>query len=196
VGLNEKGLDQANRLAERLSSQFPIDVLYSSPLNRAKQCATIISEKLGIEIQFTDDLLEYSFGPIAGIRYDDVKERYPDLYTELINWSEAPLEDRFSRPELPGLEPMDHIKTRIQRFTEKVIAENEGHHIAVVTHGGFIKCAMTFFSGAPFSQKMPFFVENASISIVDFYKGNPVIRLVNDISHTNDVLKMLKPLPL
>ena len=196
VGLNEKGFDQANKLAERLSKQFPIDVLYSSPLNRAKQTATIIAEKIGLDIQYSDDLLEYSFGPIAGMNFDEVKAKYPELYAEIVSWSDAPIEDRFSRPELRGWEPMDHIKARIQHFTEKAIAENEGRRIAVVTHGGFIKCAITYFAGAPFTQKIPFFVENTSISIVDFYKGNSVIRLVNDISHTDDSLKLLKPLPL
>ena len=196
VSLDEKGFDQANKLAQRLSKQFPIDMIYSSPLMRAKQTATVIAESFGLDINYSDELIEYSFGPIAGMRFDDVKNKLPDLYEELIEWSEAPVEEKFSRPDLPGLESLESMKSRIQRFTEKVIAENEGRRIAVVTHGGFIKCAMTYFAGAPFTQKIPFFVENTSISIVDFYKGNAVIRLVNDISHTDDNLKLLRPLPL
>ena len=65
VGLNEKGIWQAEQLAERLA-EFPIKAIYSSDLQRAIHTATIINKKHQLKLR-TDPLLrEINFGEYNG----------------------------------------------------------------------------------------------------------------------------------
>lgn len=196
ISLDKKGFEQADQLAQRMKQQFPVDVVYSSPLKRTKQTAKAVAEAFNLEVSYYEDLIEFSFGKIAGMKFDEVKAVYPDLYRDLMDWSEAPNDGSITRPVFSEFEPMEVLQARIKRFTERILAENAGKRVAVITHGGLIKCCMHYYAGGSFDRKMPFFIDNTSISIVDFYKGNATIRLVNDISHTGNDLKLSRPLPL
>ena len=57
VELSELGIKQAKVLAKRFS-KIPIDLIYSSPMTRAKKTAEIINKNLKKEIIYTDFLKE------------------------------------------------------------------------------------------------------------------------------------------
>ncbi len=194
--LDEKGLDQANKLALRMKSQFPIDAIYSSPLARAMKTAEIIADAVNRKVSFYDDLHEVSFGIATSKRFTDLEESDPQIFHEMIDWVEAPFDEGLHRPQNLGFESNESIQNRIKQFTDKILKEHEGKRVAAVSHGGFIKCSLLYYASGSFDRKVPFFVDNASISIIDFYKGNPTIRLVNDISHTGDDLDLARPMPL
>ena len=196
VELDEKGLDQAEKLAARIKNQFPVDEIISSPLSRTKQTARIIARAINKEISCYDDLHEVSFGIATSKKFTDLQTTNPDVYQEMLAWIEAPYEQGLHRPEKLDFESKESIQNRIKQFTKKILTEHEGKRIAAVSHGGFIKCSLLYYASGSFDRKVPFFVDNASISIIDFYKGNPTIRLVNDISHTGDDLELARPLPL
>ncbi len=69
--LSESGLKQAEFVAKRFSN-IPLDVIISSPYQRAKETARIISEASGKAIRFTELLSEFK-GPreLEGKRKDD-----------------------------------------------------------------------------------------------------------------------------
>ena len=50
------GLQQAEQTAQYLFSHYQIDVLYSSPLQRAYQTALPISKRFNLPIQIEEDL--------------------------------------------------------------------------------------------------------------------------------------------
>lgn len=60
VHLNEKGLSQAQAVAERLKS-VPIKAVYSSPLERAMETAEPLAKALGLEIVQRPGLLELKY---------------------------------------------------------------------------------------------------------------------------------------
>ncbi|MBU0997969.1 histidine phosphatase family protein [Patescibacteria group bacterium] len=57
VTLTKEGIKQAKSLANRLTN-LKIDFIYSSPQVRAKQTSQIISKKLGVPIEFWENLKE------------------------------------------------------------------------------------------------------------------------------------------
>lgn len=57
VPLSELGLQQAHNTAKRFKN-IDIDLIYSSPLMRAKQTAEIINKKIKVPIEYWDDLSE------------------------------------------------------------------------------------------------------------------------------------------
>src|SRR5262245_46397897 len=74
VDLSDDGRAQARALAERLAGH-PIRAVYSSPLSRTVETATLLSEPHRLPIQNRDGLREISHGHWEGLGRSDVQKR-------------------------------------------------------------------------------------------------------------------------
>lgn len=70
--LTKRGIEQANSIAEYLRGK-QVEVVYSSPLERAIQTSRIISDKLGLAVVELPGLSDMDYGEIAGRDTDDDK---------------------------------------------------------------------------------------------------------------------------
>ncbi len=57
--LSEKGIKQAEHIAEKLKKDFKIEKIISSPLLRARQTSKIVNNILKIEITISDEITEW-----------------------------------------------------------------------------------------------------------------------------------------
>lgn len=62
--LTEAGIRQVENILPLLPTDF--DLLFSSPLKRAKQSAEIIAKHTGKEIIFSKEIMEQDFGEFSG----------------------------------------------------------------------------------------------------------------------------------
>jgi len=193
IPINDVGHQQAQKMAERVKQQYPVDVIYTSPLLRTMQTAAYLGKTFNLPVFPNEDLLEYGFGDLSDIRVSQIKETNPTLYQQIAIWNESEYSENPIRPEIPGAEPMKDFKKRMQSFTDLVIQKHAGQQVVAVSHGGFIKSFVYYHVGGDFSRYVPFWVDNTSLTIVDFYKGNPVIRLFNDNSHIKEELEYGRP---
>ena len=65
IELNEKGLSQASDTADMLRD-LAFDIIFCSPLKRAKQTAEIINDDRGLNIIFDERLRERNYGEFEG----------------------------------------------------------------------------------------------------------------------------------
>jgi broad specificity phosphatase PhoE len=86
IELDEIGLQQAQRIADRLERE-PIEAIYSSPLLRAKATAEVIAARFNLPVTPDARLMEYDFGVISGLTWDEVSENHPELANR---WLEDP----------------------------------------------------------------------------------------------------------
>src|SRR3712207_163192 len=77
--LTKLGISQAKALGERLKDT-QIDVIYSSPIERAYKTAEIIKGNKDIEIIKHDGLKEFNYGDWEGLTIDEI-EKNP-IYTK------------------------------------------------------------------------------------------------------------------
>lgn len=181
--LDEIGKDQAARVARRLKS-FPISTIYSSPIMRTKQTAQAIADELGFaDIQFRDDLKEYYFGIAADHTMEEVREENEAVYNEMITWMNMDPSQSGPHLYIPGAELFEDFEARIRRFTAEILENNPGQVVCAVTHMGLIKGYMAVHFGGGIQQHMNYNALNTSLTIIDFYKGIPVLAAFNDISH-------------
>lgn len=124
VLLTEKGKEQANIIADKLKD-IPIDVIYSSPLNRALETANIINSKRKkiLPIKVTNELIEVDYGIYEGVSKSNFD--YKKFWNYL---DENNLNNFFS------------FAWPIIRFIYgEVLTKNYGKDILLVTHGGVSK---------------------------------------------------------
>jgi len=193
IPINEIGHQQAKLMAERVKAEYAIDVLYASPLQRTMQTAEYVSQACNLTVIPNQDLIEYGFGDLSDTKAATLKETNPALHEQIVAWFESDFSDSPIRPNIPGSEPIEEFKNRIRAFTDLILEKHPGQLVAAVSHGGFIKSFLYYHTGGDFSRYIPFWVDNVSLSIVDFYRGNPVIRLFNDNSHIHETLEYGRP---
>ncbi|ARI76628.1 histidine phosphatase family protein [Halobacillus mangrovi] len=122
IPLDKEGREDAEKLAERLETE-KWDALFSSPLQRAKQTADIISRKVGLHIKFDPRLREAGGGQIEGTTEEERVGKWGE------NWRSLEL----------GMEKPESVVKRSLSFMEDLAEENApGVNIIVVSHGGVI----------------------------------------------------------
>ncbi len=124
--LNERGLEQTQRLARRLA-EAGIARILSSDLARASMTAEVLRAATGAGLELEPLLQERNFGDVRGTAY-------ADLGTDLFAPDYAP----------PGGETWEVFHARVDAAWERVqeaaartasARANAGLHLAVVTHG-------------------------------------------------------------
>ncbi len=79
VKLNEKGVSQSVLLAKRLAKE-KIDMIFSSPQERALQTAEIVAEPHGLGVITHAGLSERSHGPVDGMTREEIWKKHPKVW--------------------------------------------------------------------------------------------------------------------
>jgi broad specificity phosphatase PhoE len=160
-------------LAARLKDT-KIDKVYSSDLMRARQTAKIIFE--GRPIEEMADLREMNFGIFERLKYEQLIEKYPELYR---SWIDNP-----EKVITPNGEGLRGLSNRVEERLSAIICRNEGKRAAVVTHGGPIRIVLC--KALKLDLKMFWQIEQqlCALNIIDYDEGSPpsVIKM-NDTSY-------------
>jgi 2,3-bisphosphoglycerate-dependent phosphoglycerate mutase len=129
--LSELGMRQAQAVAKRWQKEGrTFDHIISSPLIRAKQTAEIICQKLQVPLTLDPDWMERNNGHLAGLRPDEIAERYPGprffhLYQPIGEIGESQWE----------------LYLRAGRAIQGLIARPAGRYL-VISHGGILNLAL------------------------------------------------------
>lgn len=132
--LSDLGKKQAEILAQRLQL-LSIDVFYSSPLNRARKTAEVISAKTGNPVELWDELREWrNPTEIVGLSLSSpeaksIKKLIKDNYQKG-DW-------RYSDEET-----FQELRDRGQKAIKKMLAQ-KAKKVLCVSHAGIIKMIVT-----------------------------------------------------
>lgn len=172
VPLNGEGRSQCRALAARMSA-IPLDVVYTSDLSRAQECARMIAGDHTVVLDTR--LREVNVGRCTGLTVAEIAAREPDYYA-------AMKADPDSTP-FPGGESAHDVKQRTLEVFAAIRARYPQGQVAVVTHGGVIKLLVGEVLGLPMSERHRMVLENCGLTLIEW--GNDVRRLrsLNDTGH-------------
>jgi len=145
IPLNETGREQARAQALALvSHEPPVDVIYASPLLRARETAEIVQQSLEVPIYFDERLVERCFGSYEGT-----------LRAELVGGSIASHGAALGEAELErqGVESLEILGKRVCGFLDEITAGHEAQTVLVVAHGGVGRMVHWHFHGQDESDK-------------------------------------------
>ncbi len=131
VPLSGLGLQQARILAKRFKN-IPIDLIYSSPMARAKQTAEEISKEIHVSIEYWDDLSEVRRP--AEIRGKDINDEKVVKIKQIIEQNRNKKNYHFSDEE-----NFEDINKRTQKVLEHLENKHENQTILCVSHSTYIK---------------------------------------------------------
>jgi probable phosphoglycerate mutase len=157
--LTSKGKEQALQLGKRLE-YTNIDVVYSSPKQRALDTANLIIGKRELAIIGMDDLAEMDLGIWEGLTFDEIESMHSEQYKTF--WGTPHLVKDF-----PG-ETFENFRTRVVKAVNQIIQDNEHKDILIVTHALALKFILSYFANRPLEKIFDDpFIHPTSLSIVD-----------------------------
>lgn len=168
ISLDQDGINQAELLATRLSSE-DWNHMYSSTLARAKQTALIVGSAIGVDIHLDDRLRERSGGLIEGTTEEERIEKWGT------GWIELDL----------GLEPIEIVQKRGKEFLEEIMMKHQGEKVLVVSHGALIQ--FNFINLVPDFPTKDF--GNTSITILKKIDNQWTCELHNCTKHLEGNIK-------
>ena len=138
VGLSEKGRAEAAMQAGRLAGE-KIEVVYSSPMQRTRETAEILAERLGLSIRYREDVIEIDYGEWTGLTFDQIRrdERWQ-------MWSRSR-----GIAAIPGGESWRQVQERVVGALFDLQQAHPDGSVAIVSHGDVIKAALLFALGMP-----------------------------------------------
>lgn len=179
--LSEMGQRQAQVVAEYLQSchfesRVP-DQIYCSPLQRACQTAQPLQMLLP-EIPFAThaELVEVDSGIFSGLTWQEAGAQYPEV------------QRAFQAARDWGAVPEGESKLQLWQRAERFLTELRERHTAdslilLVTHGGFIRAALSVLAGIGPEEKLFLCIDNTSLSLAGERNGRRYVRYMNDTRH-------------
>ncbi len=149
IPLTAKGEAEARTLHERLRV-IVFKQVFSSPLQRARQTATLAALTTPAEIQ--PDLAEWNYGEYEGLRSAEIRAMKP-------NWN-------LYKDGCPGGESRDQVSERADRIIA-LIRALEGN-IAIFSHGHFGCVLAARWIGLEIEHASHFLLDTASVSILGY----------------------------
>ncbi len=123
IPLNDEGIKEAEELSLKLDLDN-IDICISSPLERAKKTASILTQGK-VKIIYDDLLKERGFGDYEGkkINFDLIGKQWDYKLNDSLN----------------NIESIQDCLARAKKFLDKIKKELPNKNILIVSHGGIIK---------------------------------------------------------
>jgi len=114
--LTDKGYEQALKAGKALS-KINFDKIYSSPLVRAAETAKTIKKSFNKEqdIVFDDNLLEVDLSEWSGLKIDEIKNKFPEIYPI---WKSDPENLTLKRKNNKTYKPIQELFFQATNFVE------------------------------------------------------------------------------
>lgn len=173
--LTPQGRREAALTAQRLAVRGPFYALYSSPLERALETATILGTRLGLRPLVHDDLRELNVGSLDGLGREGAEASFPGLI------------DRWRRDDpslvFPQGEAIADFYQRAWRALQRVSETHPHGHVLVVSHVCLMSAYLTqLFEERP-SIRLAWELWNCSLTQLEFGGGGVLLRCFNDHAH-------------
>ncbi|KXH87032.1 histidine phosphatase family protein [Sporosarcina sp. HYO08] len=164
IPLDDEGIEMAERVAKRLADQR-WDVIFTSPLIRAKKTAEIIAaKKPELPLHVDDRLCETSGGFIEGTTEAE----------RIAKWGAA-----WRKLDL-GREPSDKMIARGMEFIEEINRMYSTQRVLIVSHGSYIgKLVKALLPDGNFEEEL----QNTSLTIVHMKRDRNFCALYNCTKH-------------
>ncbi len=188
--LTDEGYEQARKAGNALS-KINFNKIYSSPLQRATETAKTIKKSLigDQEIIFDKNLLEVDLGEWSGLKIDEIKNKFPEIYPV---WKNNPENLILKRSDNKTYKPIKELFDQAFNFINDILRtylDKDDMNILVVGHNAILRCIILLFLGKPEKGFRKIRLENASFSILNIsshgksFKAQ--IECLNQTTHLN-----------
>ncbi len=182
--LNETGREQARELALRLKPKR-IKVIYSSPLQRARDTAQVIARHHQLEVQIEPALIELNVGQLEGVSVESLGKRLDELLTmpgrDGVEVGAG--ESVWSKLQHIGGESLAELQQRAWGAIQRMVKDHSDGAIVVVSHYFVILTIICAVLNLPVSEIGRLRLGAGGISTIVFDEPRTYLTLFGDSCH-------------
>jgi probable phosphomutase (TIGR03848 family) len=167
--LSDVGRREARDVAERLGALGTVRAVYSSPLERTRETAETICERLDLALTLEDALMDCDCGDWTGIRLAQLR-RTPEWRRVI----QQPSGFRF-----PNGESFRELENRVGEVVERIVEKHPGEVVVAVSHADPIKLAISRALGSPLDLFDRAAVRPCSTTVIAYGQGAPSVLTLN-----------------
>ena len=168
--ISEEGKEQIDKITNYLKD-FDIDKIYTTTSSRTKDT---VKELKSIEIIEKESLKEISFGDFEGLTFDEIKDKYPKEFQDMI--------EKGYEYKYPNGESLIDSYNRVCIELDNIISNNDNRTILICSHGGTIRNIITYLISNSYKYHWNFKIDNGSVTILEVQDGFTVITAMNNTS--------------
>lgn len=162
--LNDAGEEEIEKICEWLKKrEIKNDKIFTSPSLRSVQSAQMISKVFKKDFEVLDDLTSRKCGVFSGLTYEDIEKKYPQLLEQM---HENPCS---FQPE--GGELITDFDKRITKVIKKIVDENIGNRIIIVTHPDIIQAAISKAIQLPPQHQAKVYIKTGSATQISYFES-------------------------
>lgn len=134
IPLNENGIQQANEVTNK-SKDISFDLIFCSPLLRARQTCEIINKDRNAKVVIKNELIERDFGIYESKEYSSIESvkawnYYDDTYDK-------------------EMESLKDVFKRVNKVLEEIKSDYKDKNILIVAHNDIGRAIHCYFHGIP-----------------------------------------------
>lgn len=161
--LSEAGVEEVEKICDFLRKRgIKNSKIYSSPATRAMQTAQMVAKIYKQSFDVIEDLHPRKCGAFSGMTFEQLEEKFPEALEQLINEPDARV------PE--DAESVTEFINRVKVSLDKVIEENAGSRIIIVTHKDIIKAAICLALDIPYKSLQRIYIRTGSATQISYYE--------------------------
>jgi len=155
----------------------PLQALFTSPLGRTVESASILGAAAGVSPRDDKGLMEMSFGGWENMTTREAAAQDPELFDLIYNKG-------LDRPRGRNGESFTQTGARVLTTLESLATSTGLDHIGAVSHGAAIRAYITNVVGLPFADRNRFPIpRNSSMSQTRHTSTGPVLSAYNVAPH-------------
>ncbi len=174
VPLDDTGCAEAEAVA-RWIEDVKLDHIYSSPLSRAVETATILARNRGLNVRKLEGLQDINYGKWQGLPEIEVRRTYPELIRE---WETSPHQVTF-----PEGESLASVRARSLDCVRELTRRHPGETLALVSHRVVLKVLCLALLGLPDSHFWQIQQDTCCINRFRQDGQSATVLLLNDTCH-------------
>lgn len=155
IPLNATGVQQAMAMAFN-AAHHEFHALYSSDLARARDTATMLAERRGLEVKTLPLLRERHFGIFQGLTAAEGLARHPEAHSLYLA---RDLDYNFESGE-----SLRAFAARVAAAVDEITRHHPGQTVAAVTHAGVLDILYRQATGRPLHTPRDFTLPNCALN--------------------------------
>ena len=161
--LSDMGQEEIEKICDFLKQRgIKNDKIYSSPAVRSLQSASMVAKTFKQDYEVLLDLHPRKCGSFNGLTFEQIAEKSPDLLERMINNPDIPTPD--------DAESVSAFITRVKNSIDKIIEENHGSRIIIVTHKDVIKAAVCAALNMPDTSMHRIYIKSGSATQISYFE--------------------------
>ena len=162
--LSELGVDEVKNIVSYLKKRgVKNDAIYTSPALRTLQSATMISKLFKTDYEILEDLTPRECGLWNGMTYSQILDKYPTGLKDMIDYPDE-------KTQAGGESSTSYVK-RIKKVIDKVVEDNIGNRIIVVTHPEVIQAAICAALDINASKLTKIYIRTGSATQISYFEN-------------------------